>query len=60
MKKSNKKETKKQTEKITAQSGSFFNYNKNGQPGRDFGNVSVANDHKNWGLLRCVSPNNSY
>lgn len=47
------------TEEIKAQANTCLNYNKSGQPGRD-ANPAIAPDHKNWGLLRCVSPTNNY
>lgn len=54
-----KVQEKNQSDNIKIQSNPYYNYNKSGQPGRD-PNPAIAPDHKNWGLLRCVSPTNSY
>lgn len=52
-------EEKEDQSNIKIQSNPYYNYNKSGQPGRD-PNPAIAPDHKNWGLLRCVSPTNNY
>jgi len=54
-----KVQEKNQSDNIKIQSNPYYNYNKSGQTGRD-PNPEIAQDHKNWGLLRCASPTKNY